>query len=189
MLVSPYNEDALSAESVTGPELSVTRGDRADTCNGSDTESSVLCLGSRLPLQLSKACHSIQRNICLTSYWKFVARHYSPVRNTFELLIKHSLTIKKTNAKYLLFTELCILTYNMAILIHFCLMVTVTCACDAASSGGGPRRGCGTCPGSPGARGSEPEEQQHQHDRSPVQGRWSPHQALTQLISVWPKMH
>ena len=37
MCVSPYNEDARSAESVTGPELSVTRSDRADTCNGSDT--------------------------------------------------------------------------------------------------------------------------------------------------------
>ena len=142
---------------------------------GLTRESSVLCLGSRLPLQLSKACHSIQRNICLTSYWKFVARHYAPARNTSERsLIKHSPAIKKTNAKYFLFTELCILSFNMAILIHLCLLVTVTCACDAASIGGGPRRGCGTCPGSPGARGSEPGEQQHQHHRSCVQGVWSP---------------
>ena len=97
----------------------MTLSDTGDMCNGSDTESSVLCLGSRLPPQLSKACHSIQRNICLTSYWKFVALHYARQETHLSAHKTLTLTIKKT--RDIIFTELCILTYEMAILIHFCL--------------------------------------------------------------------
>ena len=82
-------------------EVVMTLSDTGDMCNGSDTESSVLCLGSRLPPQLSKACHSIQRNICLTSYWKFVALHYARQETHLSAHKTLTLTIKKREILFL----------------------------------------------------------------------------------------